>query len=152
MITKNQNAKPKIACVRLVQSVFIPSLKGRFLEVKVYHSDQLGCSVSNGSHVLFEPEVGLFEPLGLHSHESLVTVQDNGCVLVPVQNPEGTSVCLDEGLNVGVVRCITDCFEVRNYNGVEECNGVSGSSCEVLDEESLSDSVEGEVSSEVVVW
>ena len=42
-------------------------------------------------------------------------------------------------------------FEVRNYNGVEECNGVSSSSlvsCEVLGEESLSDSVEGEVSSE----
>ena len=116
--------------------------------MKVDHSDQLGCSVSNGSHVLFKPEV---EPLGLHSHESLVTVQDNGCVLVPVQNPEGTSICLDEGLNVGVVRYNTDCFEVRNYNGVEECNGVCGSSlvsCEVLGEESLSGSVVDEVSSE----
>ena len=76
----------------------------------------------------------------------------NGESLI-TKNPEGTAVCLDEGVNVGVVRCITDCFEVRNYNGVEECNGVSSSSlvsCEVLGEESLSlsDSVEGEVSSE----
>ena len=51
----------------------------------------------------------------------------NGESLI-TKNPEGTSVCLDEGVNVGVVRCITDCYEVRNYNGVEECNGVSSSS------------------------
>ena len=55
----------------------------------------------------------------------------NGESLI-TKNPEGTSVCLDEGVNVdvnvGVVRCIADCFEVRNYNGVEECNGVSSSS------------------------
>lgn len=74
--------------------------------------------------MLFEPQCGLFEPPGLHSHESLVTVQKNGCVLVPVQNPDGATVQLDKGLDVGVVQCVSEFCDVVSYSGVDSYEGV----------------------------
>jgi hypothetical protein len=127
LIVKNQTSNDRVSSVRLVQSVSIPSLKGRFLEVKV-DQNKSGSGIPSGSSVLFEPHAGLLQPLGLHSHESLVTVQDNGCVLVPVQNPDGTTVRLDKGLNIGDVRCISEHSEVINYNeGMEGVNYMEGS-------------------------
>lgn len=57
-------------------------------------------------------------------------------MLVPVQNPDGTSVSLDKGLDICVVRSMSECFDVESFNCYNEdvegfiegnklCNGVS---------------------------
>jgi hypothetical protein len=126
-----QDTDHRVAHVRLVEPVSIPGLKGRFVEL-------VGCGDSNiriGSPVLFEPKPDVFEILGLSSHESVVTVRDNGCKVVPIQNPVGGSVCMVKGLEIGTVRCVTECYDVKSYgmvNGEEEVrseydeNGVDG--------------------------
>ena len=63
----------------------IPSLKGCFVEVGMDCVD----SDLTGTDVVFEPKLNLLKSYGLDSHESLVKVQDNGHVLVPVQNTDG---------------------------------------------------------------
>lgn len=135
LIVKNQVSDHSISSVRLVQTESIPSLKGRFLEVEV-NQDKSNFHVHSGSCVLFEPQAGLFEPLGLHSHESLLTVQENGCVLVSVQNPGGATVRLDKGLNIGVVSCVLECCDVLNYN--ESVEGVNCKYNEGVEENSVS--------------
>lgn len=72
----------KVAHVRLVQSVTLPSLKGRFLKVQA-ESSPSSLKLTPGCPVLFEPHSSFFEPLGLCTHESLVTVQDDGCMWYP---------------------------------------------------------------------
>ena len=89
LITKIES-ESKVACVRLVKSLSIPSLKGCFLELEVDHKGSNGNALT-GSDVLFEPQVNLLEPLGISTQESLVTVQKNGRVLVPIQNTDGGS-------------------------------------------------------------
>ena len=61
-----------------------------------------------GTDALFEPQLELLKSYGLDSHESLVKIQDNGHVLVPVQNTDGScSVNLDVGRDIGVLKCVT---------------------------------------------
>ena len=65
---------PKISLVRLVQGTTIPSLKGSFVKVKAYDLPLLP-----GTSILFEPNGDRLELSGLHSHESVVTMLDDGC-------------------------------------------------------------------------
>ena len=77
---------------------------------------EVGCgdsSIQIGSPVLFEPKPDVFEILGLSSHESVVTVRDNGCIVVPIRNPVGGSVCMTKGLQIGTVRCVTEIMTLK---------------------------------------
>ena len=67
--------------MRLVKYVSIPSLKSYILELEV---DPKGSMLA--SLLLFEPKVDLLEPLGISTQESLVTVQKNECMLVPIRD------------------------------------------------------------------
>ena len=68
--------------------------------------------------MLFEPQLDIFESLGLRTHESVVTVLENGCMYVPVQNCDRVSVRLEQGTDVGVVRCVSECIEVGSVDGI----------------------------------
>ena len=111
LVVKQDNDH-RVAHVRLVESVSIPGLKGRFVELEVGCGDS---SIQIGSPVLFEPKP---EILGLSSHESVVTVRDNGCIVVPIRNPLGGSVCMTKGLQIGTVRCVTEYYDVKSYGMV----------------------------------
>ena len=65
LVVKQDNDH-RVAHVRLVESVSIPGLKGRFVELEVGCGDS---SIQIGSPVLFEPKPDVFEILGLSSHE-----------------------------------------------------------------------------------
>ena len=110
-----QDNDHRVAHVRLVESVSIPGPKGRFVELEVGCGDS---SIQIGSPVLFEPKPDVFEILGLSSHESVVTVRDNGCIVVPIRNPVGGSVCMTKGLQIGTVRCVTEYYDVKSYGMV----------------------------------
>ena len=69
----------------MVESVSVPSLKGCFLEVEMDSNS----SELVGMDAMFEPQLELLKSYGLDSHELLVKIQDNGHVLVPVQNTDG---------------------------------------------------------------
>ena len=58
--------------------------------------------LSPGTSILFEPNGDQLELSGLHSHESAVTMLDDGCMLIPLVNVYGTSTCLEEGGNCKV--------------------------------------------------
>ena len=92
------------AQVRLVQTVTIPSQKGRVVEA---HVDSNACVVetcadSIGSEFLFEPEHEVLERLGVWTQESLIHVQPDGRALISVQNFQGMPIRLDEGMQLGV--------------------------------------------------
>ena len=76
LISKHEaSSKVAHAHVSLVQSSTIPSLKGRFLKV------QPDCTLTDcKSEVLLEPQL---ESLGLRTHESVVTVLEDGYVIKP---------------------------------------------------------------------
>ena len=56
--------------------------------------------------LLFEPRKDDLASLGLNCEESLVAVDNEGCGLVPVENCEGSSVNLEEGYDMGAVKCV----------------------------------------------
>ena len=93
------------AQVRLVQTVTIPSQKGRVVEARVDSSACVveRCADSTGSEFLFEPEHEVLEKLGVWTQESLIHVQPDGRALIPVQNFQGMPIIrLDEGMQLGV--------------------------------------------------
>ena len=95
LIVRN-DSKPKVSVVRLVQGVTVPSLKGSFVKVKAD-----GVSVLPGDSLLFEPVNDHLESKGLYSHESLVTIDRDGCMLVPMVNVHGAATRLIEGMEIG---------------------------------------------------
>ncbi len=72
-VTRPRN--PEISIERLVKGVIVPSLKGSFVRVKI-----------DNVHAL----PGQLEPKGLYSQESLITIDDDGCMLVSMVNVHGT--------------------------------------------------------------
>ena len=114
LISKHEaSSKVAHAHVSLVQSSTIPSLKGQFLKV------QPDCTLTDcKSEVLLEPQLDIFESLGLRTHESVVTVLEDGYMYVPVQNCDGVSVRLEQGTDVGVVRCVSECIEVGSVDSI----------------------------------
>ena len=85
------------AQVRLVHSTTIPSMKGRVVEAQLENSDSF-----RGSELLFQPEHKVLDGLGVWTQESLITVQPDGRAFIPLQNFQGTSIKLDEGVHLGV--------------------------------------------------
>ncbi len=112
LITRS-NPDPEISIVRLVKSVIVPSLKGSFVRVKTDKVHALP-----GGSVLFEPSNGQLEPKGLYSQESLITIDDDGCMLVPMVNVHGASTQLLEGMNIGCVQPLDEVpvFEPEDVN------------------------------------
>ena len=100
---RRSNGKPlhaiveREAQVRLIQSITIPSRKGRVVEVQVDGENH------HGNHFLFQPEHKLMDDLGMWSQVSSITVQPSGKALIPVQNFQGISVTLEGGVQLGVV-------------------------------------------------
>ena len=96
--------EPQVARVSLVDSIAIPSQKGRYLKVRV------DCDAVLADDVLFEPCHGMLDSLGVCTHESLVHRSDDGTILVPVQNYQGVAVHLEAGAVLGGVRPLeSDC-------------------------------------------
>ena len=109
-------AGPKVAHVRLIQSTTIPSLKGSFVKVKV-QDDSFS---QPGSPVLFEPLGHQLESVGLQSHESLVTMGDDGCILVPLLNVQGSSSSLEEGMELGIATCMQNLDTTLNAVSLQD--------------------------------
>ena len=55
---------------------------------------------------MFEPKNDVFESYGLSSHEAVISVCEDVCMYVPVQNYEGVSVHLEEGIDIGLIRVV----------------------------------------------
>lgn len=80
--------------------------------MRVNEEEETNASKHPGSHVLFEPCADMLKSLGLHAYESLLTVQENGNVLVPVQNVGGGSaIRLEKGMKIGSLSSITENIE-----------------------------------------
>ena len=65
--------------------------------------------------MLFEPNGNVFESCGLYSHEAIISVYEDGSMYVPVQNCDGACVHLDQGIDVGVTRCVSALGPELNY-------------------------------------
>lgn len=124
MVVK-EDPNPIVSHVRLVQSSTIPSLKGQFLPV------QAECTLpeSSQSQVLFEPKRDIFESLGIHSHEAMISVCEDGHMYVPVHNCEGVSAHLEEGIEVGVIRSVkpidVNCSDIHFTGPCEKSDGAA---------------------------
>ena len=87
----------------------------------------------------------------------MVTVDDEGCVLVPVENWEDACVSLEEGFDVGTVRYldpvsdkVRECWRpvVTAAREWVEQSGVAGTVAESVDNEVECESVDNEVERE----
>ena len=85
------------AMVCLTQTSTLPGRKGRFLEAKV---DPI---IKLGTEILFEPNTESLRALGLSAQESLLCVQRDGTVLIPLQNFKQDTVDLEVGFKLGGV-------------------------------------------------
>ena len=85
------------AMVYLTQTSTLPGRKGRFLEPKV---DPI---IKSGTGIHFEPIAESLRALGLSAHESLLCVQRDGTVLIPLQNFKQDTVDLEVGFKLGGV-------------------------------------------------
>ena len=85
------------AQVRLVQSTTIPSMKGRVVEAQLVDSDGF-C----GRELLFQPKHQVLDNLGVWTQEFLIIVQPDGKAYIPVQNFQGLTIKLNEGVQLGV--------------------------------------------------
>ena len=91
-------SEPEVAMVSLVESVTLPSQKGRVLKDRV-------CSpVPSCADLLFEPNYDLLIPLGVNSYEYVVTANGDGEVWLTVQNHWGITAHLETGMQLGTVR------------------------------------------------
>ena len=61
----------------------IPSHKAKFVEAK------LEGPLPEGKEFVFEPDVASMRACGVIAPDSLITMQSEGCVFVPVENYDG---------------------------------------------------------------
>ena len=73
----------KPAQVNLVQAATIPGMRGCYVKAKIDPQQFMG------DELLFEPESRTLEPLGLSATESLVSVDQQGHMFIPVHNYQG---------------------------------------------------------------
>ena len=88
---------PTSAMVYLTQTLTLPGRKGRFLEA------QVNPTFEAGTELLFEPNAESLGALGLSAQESLLCVQKNGTVLIPLQNFKQNTVDIQAGFELGGV-------------------------------------------------
>ena len=62
------------------------------------------CNPQLGESLLFEPKHSTFHDIGLNVQESLLTVNDDGMTLVPLENFQGVPVRLEEGVQLNVAK------------------------------------------------
>ena len=89
-----------MASVNLIQAAAIPGLKGCFVQARV---DMVQ---SGGECLLFGPEHQSLDSLGVSALESLISVDDKGIALVPIQNCQGSYIRLKKGTCLGMIRPI----------------------------------------------
>ena len=83
----------------------VSHMKGRVLKLKIGETLP-GCEGCSTLPLLFEPRKDELASLGLNCEESFVAVENEGCVLVPVENYEGSSVSSEERYDMGTVKCV----------------------------------------------
>ena len=119
-----EDPNPVVAHVSSVQTCSIPSLKGQFLKV------QTGCTLPEACKS--EPKGDVLESYGLCSHEAMVSVCEDGSMYVPIQNYDGVSVQVEEGVNIGIIR------SVESFGPSKEVCFSDSDTCEVgIGEEKL---------------
>ena len=113
--TEKPTEEVTIAKIRLVESVTLPSWKGRILKARL-----TGCQTSTPSKdLLFQPSQEVLRPLGVCVEESLISPPDDGTtVWVPVENYQGMSVHLEAGSELGVVTSLTEAVVPCEAGGV----------------------------------
>ena len=88
----------EVATVSLVESVTIPSQKGCMLRAR------LSTPAPKCKGLLFEPEHAALEPLGVNAYESVVGVDENGELWLPIENYQGVTARLEAGMHLGTIR------------------------------------------------
>ena len=83
------------AMVCLMQTSTLPGRKGRFLEAKVSPIIKLG------TEIIFEPNAESLRALGLSAQGSLLCVQRDGTILIPLQNFKQDIVDIVAGFELG---------------------------------------------------
>ena len=97
--TRSDSQEPtvEVAKIRLVHSITLPSQKGRVLEA------ELEIPRTTESDLFFEPAKEL-RSLGVVAMQSLLVPEDAGTtVFVPIANPQGVTVQLEAGSELGTV-------------------------------------------------
>ena len=89
---------PVISTVSLVRSVPIPCQKVSVVQAKITDP------VNDYSDMLFEPDCAVLSQLGVSMLESVVKVDANGHVYLPVDNYQCITAHLEAGLPLGTVR------------------------------------------------
>ena len=85
-LTASIESESEPAQVNLAQATAIPGMKGCYVKA---HVNQEQCT---GDEVLFEPESKDLESLGVSALESLVSVDQDGHMLIPIHNYQGVCV------------------------------------------------------------
>ena len=97
--TRSDSQEPtvEVAKIRLVHSITLPSQKGRVLEA------ELEIPRTTESDLFFEPAKEL-RSLGVVAMQSLLVPEDAGTtVFVPIANPQGVTMQLEAGFELGTV-------------------------------------------------
>ena len=95
--SNSQEPTVEVAKIRLVHSVTLPSQKGRVLEA------ELEIPRTTESDLFFEPAKEL-RSLGIVAMQSLLVPENAGTtVFVPIANPQGVTVQLEAGSELGTV-------------------------------------------------
>ena len=100
LVPRQDKGGVQVASVNLIQAAAIPGLKGCFVQARV---DMVQ---SDGECLLFEPEHQSLDSLGVSALESLISVDNKGIALVPIQNCQGSSIRLKKGTCLGTIRPI----------------------------------------------
>ena len=88
---------PEKAEVRLVHSVVIPSHHAKLVTA------QVEVPLKKGDQMVFEPNLNRMQVYGVIAPESLVTLQSEGHILLPLENDEGLDARLDRNTPIGHV-------------------------------------------------
>lgn len=83
--------------VSLIETATIPARKGRFIEASLEHK------FAAGDEVVFEPKVNTLQSHGLSSTSSILTVNPNENLLIPLQNFWQNSTNPEAGMELGTV-------------------------------------------------
>ena len=94
-----------VAKIHLVESVTLPSWKGRILKARLTRCQ----TRSSPKDLLFQPSQQTLQPLGVCMEESLISPPEgDNTVWVPVENYQGVPVHLEAGSELGVVTPLTE--------------------------------------------
>ena len=127
---RQSKAEEKMLKVNLVSALTLPCQKGRIVEAKLIDCD-VKHNMLDKKDVLFEPNREALSLLGLELSESLVTVYENK-VLLPIENPQGIPVRLDECFELGTVKLVDLSATKGEQSTVESCQTSSNGHVKVL--------------------